>query len=60
MQVDGGIDATIQDRHLIRACYRYYSNEFGREIARWETAQFAYQIQMIRLGNLDWKEARRG
>jgi hypothetical protein len=59
-----GFDVTLGDRALIRACYRYYSDMAGREVARWEAMEMAYHIQRIRLSNMDsnqWrKEMRNG
>jgi hypothetical protein len=49
---DSGVDCTLADRALIRACYRCYSYE-GRAVARWVATELAYQIQRIRLANLD-------
>jgi hypothetical protein len=49
---DSGVDCTLADRALIRACYRCYSSE-GRQVARWVATELAYQIQRIRLANLD-------
>ena len=60
---DDGIDCTLADRALIRACYRYYSDNVGREIARWEASDIARRIEQIRLSNMDskrWRSWRRG
>jgi hypothetical protein len=60
---DSGVDCTLADRALIRACYRYYSVEH-RQVARWMATELAHQIQQIRIGNLDAlryrKEAQHG
>jgi hypothetical protein len=47
-----GVDCTLADRALIRACYRCYASE-GKEVARWVATELAHQIQRIRLVNLD-------